>query len=246
MRMGKRFAGIFLAMLLAAQGIASASGIGDEAARLADSAAGETPAALSEAGGAAGSRAALPLSGGAEADAPDSRESILDDLMKQISQQSPSYLFASGAVFDIVRLSRDTFEQVVQSGDALALLQFFAAAYSLFCENPEVVGFPPSMVDVSNDDTDPAYWNADIMPLSNGDTAALCYMSVQDDSVEARIFGIALSDAGDRYYYCMLDKDEDAPSDVMQNKALEGIEKVGEVRGRGFELMNAFVACMES
>ena len=42
----------------------------------------------------------------------------------------------------------------------------------------------------------------------------------------------------------MLNKDEDTSSDVMQNKALNGIEKVGEVKGRGFDLMYDFLACM--
>lgn len=251
MRNGKVIAVIFLAMILFAQGIASASGFNDESACLGSSAAREVsvtpdkPEAKVSSGRANGSRAAFQLSGDPETDAPSSRENILDQFFAEFAQQPPSELFASGAVFDIVRLNHETFEQVVQSSDAYALLQFFSAAYSLFCENPEVAGLPSGLFDRNNEDTNPAYWNADLCTLSNGDVAALCYMPVQSDSVEARIFGIVLSDQGDRYYYCMLGKDEDAYSDVMQNKALYGVEKVGEIKGSGFELMDAFLACME-
>ena len=164
---------------------------------------------------------------------------------EEIAQQSPSELFASGAVFDIVRQNRDVFEQIVRSNDALSLQQFFMEAYVLFCTSPEAVGFPSEMVDINNNDTDPRFWNADTFNLENGEAAALCYLSIQSDSLEARIVGIVLSDQGDRYYYCMLSKDEDVFSDVMQNKALDGIAKVGEVKGRGFELMYDFLGCME-
>lgn len=233
MKSRKIFVVIFFAMILAAQGIANAAASGGIEAKELNSE-------------AVGNRSASGMSDRPEADESDSRDNILDQLFEQISQQPPSELFASGVVFDIVRQNHETFEEVVRSNNALLLQQFFAAAYSLYCENPEVVGYSSSMVNINNNDTDPAYWNADLFSLANGDAAALCYMSVQNDSVEARIFGIVLSDLGDRYYYCMLDKDEDAYSDVMQNKALYGIEKVGEVKGRGFDLMNDFLACMES
>ncbi len=57
-----------------------------------------------------------------------------------IAQQTPSERFASGAVFDISRIYRGQFEEIVLSSDALELWKFFASAYLVYCENPEIVG----------------------------------------------------------------------------------------------------------
>ena len=43
----------------------------------------------------------------------------------------------------------------------------------------------------------------------------------------------------------MLNKDTDAESDGFRNKAWYSIERVGSVKGRGFELMNDFLACIK-
>ena len=171
----------------------------------------------------------------------DAFNKILDFLMKQ----SPSHQFASGSVFDISRRSRDVFLQALHSNDAGKLFLLFANAYSLFLDHPEVVGFTPDMVNKDNNDTDPRTWNADIINLQSGDIAALCFMPIQNDTLTARIIGIVFSDNGDGYYYCMLNKDEDVPSEVFRNKAILGIEKVGEVNGRGFDLMNNFMGCIK-
>ncbi|MBE7018874.1 MAG: hypothetical protein E7413_03230 [Ruminococcaceae bacterium] len=176
----------------------------------------------------------------------DSKEEIYQDIMQDVSEKSPSELFASGAVFDITRQNHDEFVKIVNLSDALALQKFFTNAYTTFCNDPQVVGFAPSMVDKSRNDTSPATWNTDIMTLSSGEMVALCFMPINNDVHEARIIGIVLGDSGDEYYYCMLDKDEDVSSDVMQNKAMLGIEKIGEVKGRGFELMNNFVECIDN
>lgn len=171
----------------------------------------------------------------------ESKEDILKKMLEQIRQQTPSDHFASGAVFDIVRQNHDIFEHIVLAKNALDLKVFFTKAYMLFCDQPQIVGFSPAMVDSSKNDTDPRMWNTDIFQLESGDSIALCFMPVQHDTLLARIVGIVLSDKGDRYYYCMLSKDTDTFSDVIQNKARLGIEKVGEVKGLGFELMNSFV-----
>lgn len=184
-------------------------------------------------------------SNSANANRASSKEDIFRELLQQLAQSSPSAHFASGAVFDIVRQQHGEFAQIVRSNNASGLHLFFANAYIAFCRNPDMVGFTPNMVNGNNNDTDPRVWNADIFPFENGDAAALCYMPVQDDALAARIIGIILSDRGDRYYYCMLNKNESLPSDVMRNKALDGIEKVGAVRGRGFELMQNFLNCIK-
>ena len=94
-----------------------------------------------------------------------------------------------------------------------------------------------AMVNAENNDTDPMMWNTDIFPLSDGDMAALCFMPVEDEQTAARVFGVILSKDGDGYYYCMVDKDETVPCEVKRNKAMQGIEDIGSVEGRGLELM---------
>lgn len=168
--------------------------------------------------------------------------SYFEDLPKM----SPSEQFASGSVFDIFRQYRDEFQEAVDSGDPMSVWQVFAGAYGLFLEHPEVAGFTADMLDMDADDTDPMTWNSDIFNLSDGDNAALLYMPVEnDDSITARIVGIILSAKGDGFYYCMLDADENNPSDVKRNMAIDGIKTVGEVKGRGFELMNSFLECIK-
>ena len=73
----------------------------------------------------------------------------------------------------------------------------------------------------------------------------MCFMPIDDQTYEARIIGIVLGQKGDGYYCCNLNKDENASSEVMRNKAIHGIEKAGEVKGRGFPLMNAFLSCIK-
>ena len=164
---------------------------------------------------------------------------------KIVSEQPPSEPFASGSIFDITRLAHDEFVQLVQSNDAGLLHDFFANAYLSFCHNPQIVGFTPTMVKLQKDDTDVCQWNTSILTLSTGEAVALCYMPIQHDTLAARIVGIVIGKDGDRYYYCMLQKDEDAVSNVMRNKAILGIATIGTVSGRGFELMGRFLDCIE-
>jgi len=170
-----------------------------------------------------------------------SKEDIFKMILDQMGQKTPSEHFASGAIFDITRQNHDVFERIVRSNNPMELHSFFTKAYMLFCNNPQIVGFAPAMVDIHKNDTNPGMWNADTFTLDSGDAIALCYMPIKHETLEARIIGIVITGEGDRYYYCMLNKDTNNSSDVIQNKAMLGVEKVGEVKGTGFELMNSFL-----
>ncbi|MBQ9063981.1 MAG: hypothetical protein IJ123_00870 [Blautia sp.] len=174
-------------------------------------------------------------------------ESLSDmSYFEDLPRLSPSELFASGSVFDIYRQYRDEFKEVFSSGDPMSVWNIFAQAYAVFLEHPEAVGFTKDMIDMDADDTDPMKWNSDIFNLSDGDVAALLYMPVEDnDTIAARIVGIVMSNKEDGFYYCMLDADENNPSDVKRNMALAGVKSVGEVKGRGFELMDSFLECIK-
>ena len=170
-----------------------------------------------------------------------SKEDIFRMILEQQAQRTPSERFASGAVFDISKQSRELFLNVLRSNDAMALKQLFIKTYMLFMEHPEWIGLSPQMVNQNAVDTNPAEWNSDIFKLSDETYAALLYMPVCNNNVSARIVGIIFGDKGDGYYYCMLDKDESTPSTVCRNRAMLGINNIGEVKGRGFELMNSFL-----
>ena len=172
------------------------------------------------------------------------KEDFYQMFMQQEAQRSPSDQFASGSVFDISRLYRDAFYFAASSNDVGSLYKLFVDSYYLFLDNPQVVGFTPAMVNINNNDTNPARWNVNIFSLQPGDYAALLFMPIQHDTLAARIVGIVFSDEGDGYYYCMLNKGSDIASDVIRNNALFGLEKVGAVRGLGFELMNSFLNCI--
>ena len=173
-----------------------------------------------------------------------SKEEIYQMLFDFQRKRAPSEKFADGAMFDISRLSRDSFKKIVYANDALRVLLFFQNAYALFCDHPEVVNLPKDIINVSLNDTDYRKWNADTFTFENGDAAALCFMPIQNDELDARIIGIILSDRGDGYYYCMLNKGEETPSNVRRNRGAFGISEVGQVSGRGFDLMNSFLDCI--
>jgi hypothetical protein len=126
----------------------------------------------------------------------------------------------------------------------MALKQLLGQAYSLFLTHPECVGINSQMINKNMDDTNSITWNADIFTLSNGDKVALLFMPIQNDILVARVVGIIFSSKGDGYYYCMLNKDENVPATVNRNKAMLGVEKIGEVKGVGFELMHNFFECI--
>ncbi len=178
------------------------------------------------------------------APAAGSKEELYRQIFEMYARKSPSERFVSGAVFDLSRQNRDVFLQVLGTRDATSLLSLFIGAYHVFLANPGAVGMPADTAGKAADDTDPRMWNADCFTLPSGDQAALLFMPVRHDSLAARLVGIIFSDRGDGYYYCMLNGRDDLPSDVFRNKAWAGIEKVGEVSGRGFELMDSFLTCI--
>ena len=169
---------------------------------------------------------------------------IYNEIFQAVADQAPSERYVTGTVFDLTQMFHDEFEEAVRSSNAISLWQFFAGAYKLFCEHPEVSGIPIP-VNMEKEDTDYRQWNTDIFPLESGDFAALCYMPVSNNELEARIIGIILSEGGDGYYYCMLKKDENETSTVFRNRSMRGITVAGEVKGRGFDLMHAFLNCIQ-
>ena len=175
------------------------------------------------------------------------KEDIFKAIFEQMAQQSPSKHFVQGSVFDIVRQQHSIFEQLVRNHDVMSVHSFFMNSYLSFCSNPSGAGFiNANALNVDKNDTDPRSWNTDIFDLQSGDVVALCYMPISDPTFDARMIGIVLGQRGDGYYYCNLNKDNSIGSDVMRNKAILGIEKAGEVNGRGFELMEAFLNCISN
>lgn len=173
-----------------------------------------------------------------------SKEDIIHRILEKQANESPSKRFASGAVFDIVRQNRMTFLQSIQAKDVLSLKMLFVNSYMSFLANPEIVGLSPNMMNNAASDTDPQTWNVDIVRLPNGNDAALLFIPIQNDEIEARIVGIVFDDNEDGYYYCMLNKDESKASIVYRNCAWQGIRQIKEINGRGFELMNKFADCI--
>ena len=164
---------------------------------------------------------------------------------QDLSEYPPSYYYAGGAVFDFVRIVHDEYEEVVRSSDLQKLQTlsiFYYNSYNLLLDEPEMVCSLPGLIDPEKNDTDATQWNVDVISMDGDDRASLCYMPVDSDLYEARVFGIVLGNKGDRYYFSMINKDENAASEVYRNKGYEGVEKIGEATGRGFDLMDSFMA----
>ena len=164
---------------------------------------------------------------------------------QDLSEYPPSYYYAGGAVFDFVRIVHDEYEEVVRSSDLQKLQTlsiFYYNSYNLLLDEPEMVCSLPGLIDPEKNDTDATQWNVDVIPMDGDDMASLCFMPVDSDLYEARVFGIVLGSKGDGYYFSMINKDENAASEVYRNKGYEGVEKIGEATGRGFDLMDSFMA----
>lgn len=175
----------------------------------------------------------------------DERAKFYKELMEEMQKKPLSEHFASGSIFDITRKFHGEFEECVRSGDVSKIHLFIINSYLLFCEHPEVAGGMPNLVRKDLQDTDPRTWNTSFYSLKGNDVAVTCYMPIQNDNLAARMVGIILTDEGDAYYSCMLDKDEDVFSEVKRNKGWQGIETVGGVRGRGMNLANGFLNCIQ-
>lgn len=173
-----------------------------------------------------------------------SKDEIYQMIFQGMAQESPSRHFVAGTVFDFARQNRSAIEYALKSGDLLRVQMLFINGYLKYLNDPRSMGGIPGIVDKEKNDTDPRGWNLSVKTLRNGDQAILLYMPIENARLSARIVGIVFGGRGDGYYYCMLNKDENMQSEVVRNKAMAGIETVGAVKGRGFELMESFVDCI--
>ncbi|MBR5095293.1 MAG: hypothetical protein IK095_09365 [Oscillospiraceae bacterium] len=161
----------------------------------------------------------------------------LRELFAMMERDFPSLRFASEELFRSVSRERESFAQSVRACDVMGAHRAFVRYYLAYCQKLGVRG---------TGDTDPRRWNSDIVSLRPGEPAALCYMPVEDGAHAAEIVGVVIGQRGDGSYFCALKQDESEPSPVMRNEDQRTVRKVGEVRGRGFELMNAFVTCIRN
>ncbi len=167
----------------------------------------------------------------------------MEALMDVLGKRPASEVYASRAVFDLSHLYRDHFMKALRTSDSRKLSELFRATYTLFLDQPEVVGITHEMINRKNEDTDPVKWEVRCAAMPDGTPAALCCIPVQSKTVFARLTGIVFSDSGDEYYFCMMGKDEKTPSEVMRNNGTMPV-KTGEIRGTDPEIMDRFLECI--
>lgn len=163
-------------------------------------------------------------------------------LMDVLGKRPASEVYASDAVFELSRLYRDHFLKALQASDDRKLFDLFRATFSLFLDQPELVGFTEAMINKRNEDTDPTKWNVSCSSTPGGDSIALCCMPIQNKALSARLVGIIFSDSGDRYYFCMLNKGGTVPSEIKQKDGSP--VKVGIIEGADPEPANHFLNCI--
>ena len=132
-------------------------------------------------------------------------------LMDVLGKPPASKVYASGAVFELSHRYRDHFLKALRAEDTGKLSELFRATYALFMDQPETVGLSAAMFNRKSEDTDPKKWEVSCASLPDGSRVALCRMPVRDAALTARLAGIVFSDAGDRYYSCMLNRDRNKP-----------------------------------
>ena len=182
-----------------------------------------------------------------------SKKEIQKKIIQIITARAPSEIFASGAVFDISRLQRDRLLYIVHSMDTIALHLWFFQAYTILMTQPEVINVPRSFVNKEIEDINPKDflkdWVTAIYNTPHGERIAYCYISIRNEIYTARMIGIVLHEDKDKdaYYYCMVKKDEEEQSEVKRNLAVHGLgtKKVGEIKGKGFELEDRFLNCIQ-
>ena len=162
-------------------------------------------------------------------------------LMDVLGKPPASKVYASGAVFELSRGYRDHFMKALQAGDTGKLSELFRATYALFMDQPETVGLTAAMFNKKSEDTDPKKWEVSCDSLPDGSRIALCRMPVRDAALSERLIGIVFSDAGDRYYSCMLNRDKNKPSEVVRNMGKIPHEKAGVIDGNDPEPLKAFL-----
>ena len=139
---------------------------------------------------------------------------------------------------------RDHFLKALRAEDTGKLSELFRATYALFMDQPETVGLSTAMFNRKSEDTDPKKWEVSCASLPDGSRIALCRMPVRDAALTARLAGIVFSDAGDRYYSCMLNRDKNKPSEVVRNMGKIPHEKAGVIRGNETAPLKAFLECI--
>ena len=165
-------------------------------------------------------------------------------LMDVLGKPPASKVYASGAVFELSHRYRDHFLKALRAEDTGKLSELFRATYALFMDQPETVGLSAAMFNRKSEDTDPKKWEVSCASLPDGSRIALCRMPVRDAQLTARLAGIVFSDAGDRYYSCMLNRDRNKPSEVVRNMGKIPHEKAGVIRGNETEPLKAFLECI--
>ena len=166
-------------------------------------------------------------------------------LMDVLGKPPASEVYASGAVFELARQYRDHFLHAVKAADDRKLFDLFRETYSLMIDQPEIVGLTSEMFNKKNQDTDPLKWKASCASTPDGDAIALCCMPVQSKALSARFIGIVFSDAGDRYYSCMLSRDEARPSGIMRSAEDLPPEEAGTISGSESKAAASFLRCIK-
>ena len=167
-------------------------------------------------------------------------------LMDVLGKPTASEAFASGALFELSGQYRDHFLKALQASDNQKLFDLFRATFTLFIDQPETAGLTEAMFNKKSEDTDPMKWNVSCSAAADGGSIALCRMPVKSKTLSARLVGIVFSDSGDRYYYCMLNKDAGTPSEIMRRTGKQPPEKAGEITGAEADSMDAFLACVKA
>ena len=164
-------------------------------------------------------------------------------LMDVLGKPPASEVFASGAVFELSRQYRDHFLKALQSSDDRKLFELFRATFTLFMDQPESAGIQETAFNKKNEDTDPLTWIVSSSSAPDG-AVALCRMPVKSKTLSERLAGIVFRDAGDRYYYCMLNKDRNMPSEILRYEGSVPPVQAGVISGDDPEAADTFLRCV--
>lgn len=175
-----------------------------------------------------------------------SKADIYKAALEMVAQQPPSERFVSGVVFDMILKQHEAFEECVRAGDVMKLRGLLELSYVVFLTKLQAVDVSSDKLNIKWGDTNPDTWKVDTFQFSDGMSIAQCFMPIENSTLEARLIGVVFSEHGDGFYYCMLNKDENAASEVKRNRALFGSKVAGEVKGRGLDLMVAFRDCIRN
>ena len=166
-------------------------------------------------------------------------------LMDVLGKPPASEAYASAGVFELSRQYRDLFRKALQANDDRKLFDLFRATYALFIDQPETAGLTETMFNKKSEDTDPLKWEVNCASMPDGAGIALCCMPVKSKTLSARLIGIVISDSGDRYYSCMLNRDRNTSSEIRRSMGSLPAEKAGTISGTDPEPMGSFLHCIQ-